>query len=94
MDIRKGEAMLTLLMFSYYYLVLVTYYLLKPARDSLFLVKLGAAQLPIVFILTALIIAPITTFYARASRSIKLTRLIYITSAIVIVNLLVLRWLL
>jgi ATP/ADP translocase/HEAT repeat protein len=81
-------------MFFYYYLVLVTYYLLKPARDSLFLVKLGAAQLPWVFILTALIIAPITTVYARASRSLKLTRLIYVTSAILIVNLVVLRWLL
>jgi ATP/ADP translocase len=81
-------------MFLYYYLVLVAYYLLKPARDSLFLVKLGAHQLPMVFMLTALVIAPITTVYARASRSLKLTRLIYVTSAILIVNLIVLRWLL
>jgi ATP/ADP translocase len=94
LDVRKGEALLTFLMFSYYYLILVTYYLLKPARDSLFLVKLGPTQLPWVFILTALIIAPITTVYARASRSLQLTRLIYVTSAILIVNLVVLRWLL
>jgi ATP/ADP translocase/HEAT repeat protein len=94
LDIRKGEALLTFLMFSYYYLVLVTYYLLKPARDSLFLIKLGAAQLPLVFILTALIIAPITTVYSQASRSLRLSHLIYITSAILIVNLIVLRWLL
>jgi len=94
LDIRKGEALLTFLMFSYYYLVLVTYYLLKPARDSLFLVKLGAEQLPLVFILTALIIAPITTVYSQASRSLRLSHLIYITSAILIVNLVALRWLL
>lgn len=94
LDIRKGEAFLTLLMFLYYYLILVTYYLLKPARDSLFLVKLGAAQLPLVFILTAFIIAPITTLYARASRTLKLSNLIYITSVILIVNLLALRWML
>ncbi len=94
LDIRKGEMFLTLLMFLYYYLILVTYYLLKPARDSLFLVKLGAAQLPLVFILTALIIAPITTIYARASRTFKLSHLIYITSIILIVNLVALRWML
>jgi AAA family ATP:ADP antiporter len=94
LDVRKGEVLLTFLMFSYYYLVLVTYYLLKPARDSLFLVKLGAHQLPVVFILTAVIIAPITTLYSRASRSLQLNRLIYVTSAILVVNLIVLRWLL
>ena len=59
-DVRKGEGLLTLLMFVCYYLILVTYYFLKPARDSLFLVNLGAAQLPVVFILTAVLIAPIT----------------------------------
>ncbi len=93
-DIRKGEALITLLMFSYYYIILVTYYLLKPARDSLFLVKLGAEQLPVVFIITAIIIAPITTVYAAASRSLKLTQLIYVTSGILVVNLVALRWLL
>ena len=46
-DIRRGEVTLTLLMFFYYYLLLVTYYFLKPARDSLFLVRLGAEQLPL-----------------------------------------------
>lgn len=94
LDIRKGEFLLTFLMLAYYYLVLVTYYLLKPARDSLFLVELGANQLPIVFILIALIIAPITTVYSRASRSLRLTQLIYVTSVILIANLAVLRWLL
>lgn len=93
-DIRKGEALITLLMFLYYYIILVTYYFLKPARDSLFLVKLGAEQLPVVFIITALIIAPITTAYAAASRSLRLVHLIYVTAGILVVNLALLRWLL
>lgn len=59
-DIRKGEIGLTLLMFSNYYLLLVTYYFLKPARDSLFLVKVSPEMLPLVFIITALVAAPIT----------------------------------
>ncbi|MDH3216678.1 MAG: hypothetical protein OEN01_10335, partial [Candidatus Krumholzibacteria bacterium] len=93
-DVRRGEITLTLLMFSYYYLLLVTYYFLKPARDSLFLVKLGSEQLPIVFMLIAVIVVPVTTLYARASRSLKLNQLINGTTVVLIANLIVLRWLL
>jgi len=93
-DVRKGEVGLTLLMFLYYYLLLVTYYFLKPARDSLFLVKLGATQLPIVFMLIALIVVPVTTLYSQASQRLKLNRLINFTTVFIIVNLLALRWLL
>jgi ATP/ADP translocase len=93
-DIRKGEYLLSFLMVLYYYLILVTYYFLKPARDSLFLVKLGADQLPIVFILIAFVVVPVTTLYAKASRSLVLNRLIAWTTFIVIANLLILRWLL
>jgi ATP/ADP translocase len=93
-DVRKGEGWLTFLMALYYYLVLVTYYFLKPARDSLFLVRLGPAQLPIVFIATALAVAPITAFLASASRRQQLTRLIAGTSALMVACLAILRWLL
>lgn len=86
--------MLSFLMVVYYYLILVTYYFLKPARDSLFLVKLGAGQLPIVFILIAIVVVPVTTLYAKASRSLVLNKLLTWTTLIVIANLLILRWLL
>ncbi|MEJ2721916.1 MAG: Npt1/Npt2 family nucleotide transporter [bacterium] len=93
-DVRRGELTLTLLMFFYYYLLLVTYYFLKPARDSLFLVRLGADQLPFVFILIALIVVPVTTAYSRASGTLKLNKLINATTLILIVNLFIMRWLL
>ncbi len=93
MDIRRGEAGLVALMFTYYYLLLVTNYFLKPTRDSLFLVRLGSEQLPIVFVLIALIVLPVTTSYARLSRSLSLTHLINVTTAVLVVNLLVLRYL-
>ncbi len=90
-DIRKGEALLTILMFANYYLLLVTYYFLKPARDSLFLVKVDPMQLPVVFIFTALVTVPVVTLYNKASRSLKLHVLISITTGVLILNLLVLR---
>ncbi|MFC1573856.1 Npt1/Npt2 family nucleotide transporter [Candidatus Latescibacterota bacterium] len=74
-------------------MLLVTYYFLKPARDSLFLVKLGPGQLPVVFILIALIVAPITSLYSRAGKSLRLNRLITVTTVILISNLFILRWL-
>jgi ATP/ADP translocase len=93
-DVRRGEVALTLLMFAYYYLLLVTQYFLKPARDSLFLVEIGPRSLPIVFMLIAVVVVPVTTMYSRASRSLKLNRLINITTIILIGCLLILRWLL
>ena len=92
-NIRKGEFTITLLMFFYYYLLLVTYYFLKPARDSLFLVELGSDQLPFVFILIAIIVAPLISLYSKAGQSIKLNKLINITTIILIINLFILRWL-
>jgi len=93
LDIRKGERTLTLLMFSNYYLILVTYYLLKPARDSLFLVKVSFEQLPLVFIITALVTVPVVDLYSKASKRFKLGYLINLTTVVIIVNLFVLRWL-
>ena len=93
LNIRKGEFTITLLMFFYYYLLLVTYYFLKPARDSLFLVKLGSGQLPFVFILIAIIVTPLISLYSKAGQSIKLNKLINITTIILIINLFFLRWL-
>ncbi len=92
-DIRKGEGILVTLMFAYYYVILITYYFLKPARDSLFLVRLGPEQLPLVFILIALIVAPVTTLYSRSARSYSLTRVMNVTLVILIANLFFLRWL-
>ena len=92
-DIRKGEGSLVAFMFFYYYLILITYYFLKPTRDSLFLVRLGPEQLPFVFILIALIVVPVTTLYARSAQSFSLTRVMNVTLAVLIGNLIVLRWL-
>ena len=92
-DIRKGEIGITVLMLANYYLILTTYYFLKPARDSLFLVRVEAEQLPLVFIIIALVIAPITTLYSKAARKLPLHYLINVTTAVLIINLLILRWL-
>lgn len=92
-DLRPGEGVLTLLMGAYYFFILVSFYFLKPARDSLFLVKLSPTELPFVFILTALAALPVTAIYTRASRKFKISQLITFSTIFMIANLAVLRWL-
>ncbi len=50
-DIRSGEYGRTGLMFSCMFLLIAAYVVMKAVRDSLFLYKLGVAQLPLVYIL-------------------------------------------
>ena len=93
LDIRQGEFKATVLLSANYYILLLTYYFLKPARNSLFLSELGAEQLPYVFILIAIIVVPITSLYSKLSRTLKLNQLINYTLIILILCLFVLRWL-
>ncbi len=92
-DLRAGERRVAILMGANYYLLLLFYYLLKPARDSLFLVELNPSQLPLVYILTAFVAAPVTAAYARAGMKWRLHRLIMLTTVVLVVNLIVLYWL-
>ncbi|NBB73567.1 MAG: hypothetical protein GVY35_07815 [Bacteroidetes bacterium] len=75
-DVRADEAKPVLLMGSYYFVLLVTYYLLKPARDSLFLIEIGPEQLPLVFMLIAAVVAPLTRLHSRVAAQTTLQRLL------------------
>ncbi|MFO7653979.1 MAG: Npt1/Npt2 family nucleotide transporter [Candidatus Krumholzibacteriia bacterium] len=90
-DIRSGERRLTLLMVLCYFLLLVALYLLKPARDSLFLTRASPAQLPLVFILTAVVTAPLAALYARAGERFSVGRLVQLTFVLLVASLLALR---
>jgi ATP/ADP translocase/HEAT repeat protein len=90
-DLRAGEEKPVLLMGSYYFVLLITYYLLKPARDSLFLVELGPEQLPLVFMLIAVVVAPITRLHSRVAAQTTLQRLL-IGATLGLAGCLVLMW--
>ncbi len=94
LDLRAGERRMALLMGANYYLLLLFYYLLKPVRDALFLVELNPGQLPLVYMLTALVAAPATAAYARAGMKWRLHRLIIATTCVLVFHLMVLYLLL
>lgn len=90
---RPEERPVALLMALYNYLLLITFYLLKPVRDSLFLVERGASELPFVFILTTAVIIPVAGFHTRAGRRYDLGRVIDSVSILLVISLIALRWL-
>lgn len=92
-DIHKGELTRALLMFLYTYLILTAYLILKPVRNSLFLVNFGADQLPYMYMLIAIVATPVSTIYGRYSRRVSLPRLIGGSTAVIIICLALFWWL-
>jgi AAA family ATP:ADP antiporter len=87
-DIRKGEAIVTTLMFSYGFLIIASLSVLKPVRSSLFLVRFGYEKLPFVYVLVAFFSALVAVGYAKVSKKVRLNRLIRITLFIAVASLL------
>ncbi|WP_445383264.1 Npt1/Npt2 family nucleotide transporter [Robiginitalea sp. IMCC43444] len=52
-NIRKGEYQISLLMFSYIFIVIAVLLIIKPAVNALFLSELGPQQLPLAFLIVA-----------------------------------------
>jgi len=94
LGLREGEVAVAVLMAGSYFLLLVSHYFLKPARDALFLTEASPAQLPLVFMVSALLAAPATILYARAGRRLSLDKLAAATVVVLAVSLGGLRWLL
>lgn len=78
----------------YNFILLVTLYLLKPVRDSLFLVELGPQQLPIVFICTAIVAIPVSIGYSRLSNRAALGWVINGVTFFLSLTLVLIWWLL
>ncbi len=87
-DIREGEGFAASLMFAILFLLIACLMIIKPIRNSLFLVKFGVEKLPYVFVLVALFSAVVASLYSRYSKRTRLINLILITISISIVSLL------
>jgi hypothetical protein len=64
-DLREGEAALTLQMFSYSFLAMAGYNIIKPATRSKFIASLGAENLPYVMLAAGLLMGVIMQQYGR-----------------------------
>ena len=94
MDIRPGEHRSVALLASYFFLVITSYYVIKPVRNSLFIQRLGADNLPYVYILTAIVVTFIIAGYSRVADRIKRQTLMLGTLIFLASNLVAFWWLL
>jgi ATP/ADP translocase len=87
-DIRRQEVGRLLLMSIYLLLIIASYSITKAVRDSLFVTKVGPAQLPYVYLLIAGAMGFVSLVHSKTVNRIGLHRLIQTTSVIAISNLL------
>ncbi|SMO56141.1 Npt1/Npt2 family nucleotide transporter [Fodinibius sediminis] len=90
-DVRQGEWSSVGLMFFLHFTLMLTLYLLKPARDSLFLSELGPRQLPFVYLLLAGVAIPVTLYISRMAQKYNTKQLLELSLLFYMGNLLVLR---
>jgi ATP/ADP translocase len=93
-DLRREERTLGLLMALYHVLLLVSLYLLKPTRDSLFLSSHGPGELPFVFLVTTAVMVPVAYLHTRVGGRMEVGSLIDSVSLVLVLSLVGLRGLL
>src|SRR6202165_3168320 len=76
LNLRPGELRRGLPLFAYLFLVLASYVVGKVARDSLFLSRFQAVQLPYADILTAVTVCVVIAVYIRIGRRSNLRNLL------------------
>ncbi|MEL7367588.1 MAG: hypothetical protein AAFN74_01655 [Myxococcota bacterium] len=78
-DLSRAELRRVLPVACAYGLILASLYLLKPARNALFLSQIGIDQLPYVLLLVALVGSVTALVYGRFARAMRTDQLIRIT---------------
>lgn len=91
LNLQRSELGRALLMFLYAFLLMSTYLILKPVRNSLFLEKIGADQLVYMYMLIAVTATPGASLYGWTASRLSLPRLIGSTT-VVITLMLALFW--
>ena len=86
-SIRPDERALTGALAGYFFLVVAALYLMKPARNSLFLDNLDADRLPFAYIATALVTWGAVAAYVRLAPRTNLMAVIQITLALTLLSL-------
>ena len=90
-DIRPGEGKKVLLTFLYFFLIITSYYLIKPVSRSLALGALGSRMIPYIDLVCAAVMGPIVTGFARFVDRVPKTQLVSRTFWLLI-GLLVAFW--
>lgn len=78
LDIRKEERARTLLMFLYYFIVIASFWFLKPARSALTVQNLSADPIPRLRVVSALLLSVVVIGYSVLVTRVSRERLAYL----------------
>ncbi|MFW6192186.1 MAG: HEAT repeat domain-containing protein [Gemmatimonadota bacterium] len=88
MEVRPDEQRPAALMLAYGFLAMAAFYVLKPVRNSVFVDRVGADNLPYVYVATALVVGTLMVGYSRYAERADRQRLLQGTFALVAASLL------
>lgn len=91
-DVRKGERGPAALMALYGFLGMTAFYVMKPVRNSVFIGRVGADNLPYVYVVTAVAVAALMVGYSRYVERVDRERLVQGTFAVFAASLLAFWW--
>ena len=75
-QVRPGEGQKVFLTFLYFFLIITSYYLIKPVSRSLVLGELGSRIVPYVDLVSAILMGPIVTIFAKLVDRVPKARLV------------------
>jgi AAA family ATP:ADP antiporter len=93
-NVNREEFRVVFLMLVYGFLAMTSYYLVKPVRNAVFIERLGAENLPYVYILTAIVVSLVMVVYSRYVNRVGHIALLVGTFVFLASNLFLFRWLL
>ncbi len=93
-DVREGELYRLLFMSGYIFVIIASYNVVKPMTRSLFITKMGLNQLPVLYMILAVVVALFVAAYLRFTSRLRLDRLLNTTLPVLMVCLLLFRWML
>ena len=92
LNIREGEGRKVLTLFSYFFLLVCVVIIGKTSRDTYFLSRYNRELLPIMFVVTAVVMTVIITFYNKISKKINLPTLVVSCLILFIVSLVLMQF--
>ena len=92
LPVKRGEGVVTSLMFCYIFGVMTLYYILKPLRSALFLTNFPASHLSYAYLLTALFAGSLSALIFRLTRRLSAIKMMTAVNLGIIATLLLFRW--
>ncbi|MFW6193535.1 MAG: HEAT repeat domain-containing protein, partial [Gemmatimonadota bacterium] len=88
-DVRADERRPAALLTAYGFLAMAAFYVLKPVRNSVFVARVGADELPYVYVVTAAVVALLMVGYSRWVERLDRQQLLQGTFAVLAVSFVV-----